>query len=183
MGSTMKIGDLQRLPDDGNRYELADGVPEATPVPLGIHGRATSRLRFLLGAHCPDSFEVLGPVGINLAPDLHRIPDLTVIRAEWFEPGYQTRPPVLVVEVASRSTKKRDKTKKLLEYEAFGVESYWIVESDQPTLTAYELHAGSYKEVGRAVGSEAFHVTKPFPVTIVPALLVVPGTAWKAGLG
>jgi Uma2 family endonuclease len=178
MGSTMKIGDLKRLPDDGNRYELADGVLETTPVPLGIHGRATSRLRFLLGAHCPDSFEVFGQVGINLAPDLHRIPDLAVIRAEWFEPGYQTRPPALVVEVASRS-----KTKKLLEYEAFGVESYWIVEPDQPTLTAYELHAGSYKEVGRAVGSEAFHATKPFPVTIVPGLLVVPGTAWKAGLG
>lgn len=179
----LTVEDLERLPDDGNRYEIVDGVLEVTPAPLGSHERAAFRLGYLLQAHCTDGFEVLGAAGINLAPDLHRIPDLMVIREEWFELRYQTRPPALVVEVSLRSTKKRDRTKKFFEYEALGVDSYWIVEPDQPTLTAFELRAGQYAQIGRAVGTESFHAKKPFPITIVPTLLVAPGNKWKSGLG
>ncbi|MFL6143463.1 MAG: Uma2 family endonuclease [Labedaea sp.] len=123
-------------------------------------------------------------MGVNLAPDLHRIPDLVVIRDETCEPEYLTRPPVLAVEVASRSTRKRDRTKKFREYEEFGIESYWIVEPefDRPSLTAYELRSGCYERVGLAAGDQAYRVARPFPVTIVPALLVTPGSAWKEGL-
>jgi Uma2 family endonuclease len=116
---------------------------------------------------------VLGPVGVNLAADLHRIPDLVVIREETCESEYLTRTPVLVVEVASRSTRKRDRTKKFREYEAFGIESYWIVEPES---------TGRYEQVGLAAGEEVFRAARPFPITIVPALLVAPGSAWKADL-
>ena len=180
----LTVEDLSRLPDDGNRYELVDGVLEVTPAPFVNHERVVSRLLYLLQSHCPNGLEVLGPVGVNLAPDLHRIPDLVVIREETCEPDYLTRPPVLAVEVASRSTRKRDRTRKFGEYEAFGIETHWIVEPefDRPSLTAYELRSGCYEQVGLAAGDEAFRAERPFPVTIVPALLVASGSAWKRDL-
>ncbi len=181
----LTVDDLRRLPDDGNRYEIVDGVLEVTPAPLGNHERAVARLEYALQRHCPEGLEILGGVGVNLASDLHRIPDLVVIREDQFEGGYQTKPPILAVEVASRSTRKRDRTKKLREYEAFGIETYWIVEPEfeRPSLTAYELAGGRYKQVGLVAGSETYHADKPFPVTVVPALLVVSGNEWRSGLG
>jgi Uma2 family endonuclease len=181
----LTVDDLERLPDDGCRYEIVDGVLEVTPAPLGNHERAVARLEYLLQCHCSDEFEVLGGAGVNLAPDLHRIPDLIVIREELFEGDYQTKPPVLAIEVASRSTRKRDRTKKFREYEAFGIESYWIVEPefDHPNLTAYELAGGRYKQVALVAGNEVFHADKPFSITIVPDMLLAPGKAWRSGLG
>ena len=182
----LTVKDLERLPNDGNRYELVGGVLEVTPAPGNLHNRAVHRLAMLLEPHRPDDLEVLSGNGVNLAIDHQRIPDVIVVRSEWVDATFFIeQPPLLAIEVASKSTRARDRTIKKREYEAFGIESYWIIEPDMshPNLTVYELNDTGYDQVCMVAGDEAFHATRPFPITIVPALLVAHGNAWRSGLG
>jgi Uma2 family endonuclease len=45
------IDDLDRFPDDGNRYELLDGVLFVTPAPLPPHEAILHRLLLAIGNH------------------------------------------------------------------------------------------------------------------------------------
>lgn len=181
----LTVEDLLRLPDDGNRYELVGGVLEVSPPPLNSHNRVTHRLEVILENHLSEGLEVLPGNGVNLSRDHHRIPDIIVVRSEWVPlTPFIENPPLLAIEVASNSTRRRDRTVKKREYEAFSIQSYWIVEPDfdHPSLTAYELKNGRYEQVALVADSEVFKAEQPFPVTITPRLLVEPGNAWRDGL-
>lgn len=183
----LTVDDLRRLPDDGNRYELVNGILEVTPAPGRPHQQVATRLSFLLTLAAPAGVDVLSPVGMNLARDHHRIPDIAVVRSE--PPGedddaYVESPPLLAVEVASRSTQKLDRTTKKAEYAAFGIRSYWLVTTDRalPTLTAYELRRGRYHDVGVVAGENEFRTELPFSVGVAPALLVADSHRWTEAL-
>jgi Uma2 family endonuclease len=172
----LTVDDLLALPDDGGRYELCYGVLEVSPAPFGPHEKALRRLEYLLEHYRPAGFTVMGHQGINLLgdPTRHRIPDTTVIREEDYEPRYIVRPPVLVVEVASPRTALLDRNVKKYEYEEFGVESFWIVvpDSDMPSITAYELQDGKYREVAHIEGDGVFRTERPYPFEVSPRQLV-----------
>ena len=53
--------------------------------------------------------------------------------------------PDMVVEVLSRSTRKRDLTVKKDAYEKNGVKEYWIVDPYMKAVDVYLLHDGKYK--------------------------------------
>src|SRR5882672_4264595 len=116
----LTVDDLLDQPDDGNRYELVHGVLDVTPAPRSTHNRAATRLAVLLSTHCPDGLEVLAGNGVNLAQDHHRIPDVIVVRSEWVPRTAFIEQPPLAIEVASRSTRYRDRVTKKREYEKFG---------------------------------------------------------------
>jgi Uma2 family endonuclease len=178
----LTVDDLERLPDDGNRYELVYGVLEVSPAPFGDHEDALHRLEFLLELHCPPDLMIARGQGMNLHgdPTRHRVPDTTVVRRVEFESKYQVRPAVLAVEVASESTARRDREVKKAEYEQFGIQSYWIVvpAEKHPSLTAYELNDGRYVQVAHVEGDETFHAKRPFAIDITPRRLVTRGE-WK----
>jgi Uma2 family endonuclease len=181
----LTVDDLLDQPDDGNRYELVHGVLDVTPAPRSSHNRAVSRLTVLLGMRCPDGLEALPGNGVNFARDHHRIPDVMIVHSEWvLRTVFIEQPPPLAIEVTSRSTRFRDTVTKKREYEKFGIGSYWIVDPDyqRPNLTAFELKRNKYRQVAQVTGDESFHATQPFPITIVPALLVADGNEWKSGL-
>jgi Uma2 family endonuclease len=173
----LTVADLDLTPDDGQRYELDDGVLVVSPAPMPIHQRVLHRLEYILETACPREFELLPGPGIEMSQIQYRIPDLVVVRAASIamrEDKNVTQPPELVVEIASPSTAHYDRNRKKVVYAEFGIAAYWIVvpDLDQPSITAYSLTAGSYTEVGRAVAEERFAPTTPFPVEIVPAELV-----------
>lgn len=178
----LTVDDLERLADDGNRYELVYGVLEVSPAPFGVHEDALHRLNFLLELHCPPDLKVVGGQGVNLHgdPTRHRVPDTSVIRRAEFEPKYQVRPAVLAVEIAFDSPAGRDREVKKAEYEEFGIQSYWIVVPDEehPSLTAYELNDGRYVQVAHVTGDEIFPAERPFAIDITPRRLVTRGE-WK----
>ncbi|HEV8557968.1 MAG TPA: Uma2 family endonuclease [Actinophytocola sp.] len=181
----LTVDDLLDQPDDGNRYELVHGVLDVTPAPRSSHNRAATRLAIMLGVRCPDHLEVLAGNGVNFARDHHRIPDVMVVHSEWVRRTvFIEQPPPLAIEVTSRSTRFRDTITKKREYEKFGIRSYWIVDPDyqRPNLTVFELNRSKYRQVAQVTGDEAFHATRPFPITIVPDLLVADGNEWKSGL-
>jgi Uma2 family endonuclease len=182
----LTVDDLARTPDDGNRYELVNGVLVVTPAPGYTHQLVATRLTILLGIHAPTDFNVVSPVGMNIAPDHHRIPDLAVVRTEQMLPGmdYPDTPPALVVEVASPSTAKQDRSTKKDEYAAFGIESYWLIAPDhqKPQIVAYELGGTTYEPVAVVTGEDEFRTERPFPFSVVPALLVADSARWTAAL-
>lgn len=164
--------DIDTLPDDGHRYELIDGAVIVTPVPDVAHQVALGHLMVLLHDACPRDHEVLpGPFNVTLGPHTSLQPDLVAARRDDFTDDDLPVAPLLVVEVLTEHTRRVDLTLKRACYEAAGTASYWVVDPDQLTLTAWELIDGSYAEVAHVTGDEAWTASRPFPVTVVPAAL------------
>jgi Uma2 family endonuclease len=172
----LTVEDLDLLPDDGNKYELDDGVLVVSPAPALNHQFVLARLTVLLEAVRPAEFLVLPGPGVEMTKYQYRIPDLVVVRvgSVGFEDKSVTRPPVLAIEIASPSTAIYDRNRKKDVYAGFGITSYWIVTPslDKPRLVAYELRGGSYLQVADVCADQVFRATRPFGVDIVPAALV-----------
>lgn len=167
--------ELDAMPDDGRRHELLDGVLLVTPAPAPRHQVAVSRLNRLLGSVCPAGLEVLvAPLDVVLSDDTVLEPDVLVARFADLTERDLPKPPLLAVEVLSPSTRRYDLLLKRSRYEAAGTPSYWVVDPDEPSVTAWELRDGAYAEAGRASGDEALELALPFPVRVVPAELVAP---------
>lgn len=165
----LTFADLQRLPDDGNRYELLDGMLLVTPSPNTAHQRCVANLLGLLRAVAPAELEALC-APFDWLVDEHNLfePDVIVFRRADVGPLRLERTPVLVVEVLSPSTRGRDLTVKRAAYARAGVAAYWVVDPDVPALRAF---VGG-EEVARVAGDEPFSAERPFPVSVVPAELL-----------
>jgi len=173
-GRLFTVDDLDRMPDDGRRYELVDGTLVVSPAPRIPHQLVLAELIVVLhGASPPGLFVVPGP-GVRMSDDTELIPDLVVIRQDQLAARRVTRPPLLAVEIQSPSTALFDLNTKKAVYERFSIASYWVVipDVDQPELIAFELRDGRYEQVAHATGARAFRAERPFPVEVVPASLV-----------
>src|SRR5438876_12336650 len=75
------IDDLASFPDDGNRYELVDGILLVTPAPMPPHEVVVSRLALWLGRRLgePSRALVLTHGSVEIAPDIHMEPDVLVV--------------------------------------------------------------------------------------------------------
>jgi len=172
----LTVADLDDTPDDGLRYELDDGVLVVSPAPIVIHQLVLQGMQMALGAACPDDFFVLPGPGVEMSEVQYRIPDLAVARAGTVTASAKsvTRPPELVIEIASPSTARYDRNRKKAVYAEFGIPAYWIVDPDpdRPSITEFRLSDGAYREAVTATGPDPFVADFPFPVQIVPAELV-----------
>src|SRR5262249_50023004 len=74
------VDDLDLLPDDGNRYELDDGVLVMSPPPTVGHQCVVHRLAMILDFACPADLQVLPGAGVQISPTQYRIPDIVAIR-------------------------------------------------------------------------------------------------------
>ncbi|CAN5329402.1 hypothetical protein BH20ACT5_BH20ACT5_10610 [soil metagenome] len=115
---------------------------------------------------------MLAPFTLRLSERTEVIPDLAVIRSDIDPLPRYPRYVLLVVEVLSSSTRRRDVTLKKQVYADAGVPSYWVIDPDRPELVAYELAGGDYVEAGRVREEDTFAATAPFPVRVTPDRLV-----------
>ncbi|MGH3826987.1 MAG: Uma2 family endonuclease [Pseudonocardiaceae bacterium] len=173
------VEDLERLPDDGLRYELLDGMLLVSPAPGVWHQEVALELAIRLRAVCPPELHVvIAPFEWRSSRRTALQPDVLVARRGDLlavEGGkYLGKPPVLAVEVLSLSTRRIDRLSKLSAYEEVGVTSYWLVDPDPqaPSLRALDLVDDRYVEVGCPSGEQTWQATRPFPVTITPTDLV-----------
>lgn len=165
--------DLETMPDDGHRYELLDGALLVTPAPMTRHQRAVTRLVRTLDPLVRGELELFtAPFDVVLADDTVLQPDLLVARVADLTARNLPAAPVLAIEILSPSTRRIDLLLKRSRYEAAGCPAYWVVDPDEPSIIAWELHDGTYAESGRASGSDALVLAAPFAVRIVPADLV-----------
>ena len=173
-GEPFTVGDLDRMPDDGHRYELLDGTLIVSPAPGPPHQRVAVMLCHVLELACPEDLIVFPNVGVRIGPRSALEPDVVVARAADVSGARLARPPLLVAEILSPDSALRDLNLKKAAYERFGIPSYWIIDPDleKPTLQAFELVDDAYCEAGQAVGETPYRAERPFPVEIVPSHLV-----------
>jgi Uma2 family endonuclease len=166
--SRLTYDDLARMPDDGMRHEIIDGVHYVTPSPVVRHQRIVGRLSLAIGnyleAH-PDAGEVFG---VSIDTVLTRwdvvVPDVLFVAADQrsilTEPNIQGAP-ALVVEVLSPGTKKRDLGVKEELFDRAGVREYWIVDPTLNTVTIHRRAAdGSFHKV-QSLPDDAHALTTP----------------------
>jgi Uma2 family endonuclease len=155
-------------PDDGQRYELLDGVVVVSPSPLLPHQGLLGDLYVLLRAACPPTMRVyLAPLDVRLSDRTVAQPDLLVVRAEDAHGRKLAGTPLMVAELLSDGTRGHDLLVKRARYEAAGVPSYWIVEPETAEFAVLELEDGRYEPVHAGVlGHPPVTVTRPFPVTL-----------------
>jgi len=178
------VEDLERMPDDGRRYELLDGLLLVSPA-LGLwHQEVAGALYRQLYASCPPELHVvIAPFewrrgrGTALQPDVlvaRRADLLAVDGGQTLGGRFLGEPPVLAVEVLSPSSRRIDSLSKLSAYEEAGVGSYWLVDPDpeNPSVRAMDLMEGRYVEVGCPSGTQQWRAKRPFAITVRPADLV-----------
>jgi Uma2 family endonuclease len=168
-GRPFTVAELDRMPDDGRRYELLDGVLIVSPRPTTIHQFVAMRLLRVLADACPGDLCVVPEPAVELGSQTEFDPDLVVVHMDQIGGAKFTEPPLLVVEIRSPSTALVDLNRKKAAYERFGVPTYWIVNPDpsEPELTVFELRDGHYAPAAKASGP--FVVDRPFHVSIDPA--------------
>lgn len=126
------IQDLNLFPDDGNRYELLEGVLLVTPQPALTHELVASRLRGVLvpAVQLPGHGYVFGPGVVIRPPKTQLQPDLLVVpftippKSTWLD----LREHWLAVEILSPSSRVYDRDFKRDAYLALGVREVWIVD-------------------------------------------------------
>lgn len=126
------VDDLERFPDDGNRYELLDGVLLVTPSPAISHQVVASRLsaRLVEAVQWTGHAHVVGPGAVVRPPRTQLQPDILVFPSR-FPPDTDWRRVTehwLAVEVLSRSSRVYDREFKRDAYFALGVVEVWLVD-------------------------------------------------------
>jgi len=134
------LAELDRLPDDGNRYELVRGVLFVTPAPSDPHQTMDARLNALLTPYVIQQCVgyVYHPRAVVMFDGSQVEPDIMVrqLHPDENNPSWETAPtPLLVVEIVSRSTRRRDYNEKRALYLDAGVSEYWIVDGAERTIT------------------------------------------------
>ena len=173
-GEPLTDDDLAAMPDDGHRYELVDGALLVTPAPDVRHQVCVAALFMLLHAARDSTHRVLfAPVDVRLSATTILQPDLLVARKSDFTEARLEAAPLLAVEVLSGSTRRIDVGTKRLVFEEAGVPAYWLVDPDGPSLTVLHLEDGRYVERAVVTADAPYQAEFPFPVTVVPARLIV----------
>lgn len=147
---SLTYDDYARLPEDGNRYELADGVLEMmTPSASTKHQMVSAQIQNQLVQSCENEYFILdAPLDVILSPKEVRQPDLIMIhrsRVNIIKMRGIEGAPDLVVEILSPSSIKRDKISKLKSYAHYKIPEYWIVEPSNGSLEQYVLQNASYE--------------------------------------
>ena len=135
------LGELRRLPeDDGNKYELVRGELFVTPPPTDHHETISARLTRLLDPYVAehDLGFVYRPRAVMRFDGSEVEPDLMVRRSQgrrdatWDE----APTPILIVEILSGNTRRRDRLQKRNLYLDAGVAEYWLVDPERRTVTS-----------------------------------------------
>ena len=161
-----------RIPEDGRRYEVVEGVLYMVPGPGEAHQSSSNLFQTYLTIHV--QFAGLGrvygaPFDLELAEDTVVQPDVMVVltaNANRITPRGIAGPPDLIVEIASPNTATHDRAVKLPAYERAGVPEYWIVDPHARTIEVLVLEENRYRSLG------AFQGQALLPSTVVPGLPV-----------
>ncbi|MBW4454687.1 MAG: Uma2 family endonuclease [Nostoc indistinguendum CM1-VF10] len=159
--------------DDGNgfHYELVDGKLELMNPPTIEHFLIAKFLEQLLDAEikrCSSSSPWLSfrESGVRTGRNKSRLTDLCVVTVEQARELLNASavfqsPPLLIVEVVSPESVKRDYRYKRSEYAALEVPEYWIVDPLEGKISVLLLEDGFYEETVFTANQQI--VSRTFP--------------------
>ena len=159
------------LPDDGNRYEVIDGVLYMTTAPSFFHQWIVQRLIRFVGIPAEDcglAYSSAAPVGV-LMPGCDPVqPDFVLVRqanAHIIANRRIRGVPDLIVEVLSPSNHEQDTDIKRGAYARAGLAEYWIIRPEtRDVLVCWQPDAplGDFAQV-RLVGGDDELVSPTLP--------------------
>ena len=146
------IADLDAIPEDGNRYELLNGVISMTAAPTWKHqlvSRDVFRLidQWVSGRGGGDT--MYAPVDVVLEGRNVVQPDILYLDDEHLINVRGTRvhcAPQLVVEVISPTSRSRDSVEKPMHYARAGAGEYWLIDPQLETAALFTLLETIYVE-------------------------------------
>jgi Uma2 family endonuclease len=145
----LDYSDHASAPEDGKRYEIADGDLIVTPCPSPLHQWVSKRLQRQLESwfETRSIARVLNaPIAVILSDHDVLEPDLVVVADEGqFSKRGVEGPPLIVVEILSPAGHERDRGVKWRRYATFGVPHYWIVDPDARRLECHRLEGRGYR--------------------------------------
>jgi Uma2 family endonuclease len=161
-GVKLTYDDFLLFPDDGKRHELIDGEHYVTPSPNPQHQRILGKLYLAIGNYLnehPIGEVFFAPLDVVLSNVDVVEPDLLYLSRERavnvLVPEHVRGVPELVVEVASKGTRKRDETIKRDLYQRAGVTEYWIIDPKTEMVRVYRNTADGFerpRELRRETG-------------------------------
>jgi len=131
------LEEVHSLPDDGNKYELVRGQLFVTPPPSFEHEHIGTRLARVLDRYVEAQGlgEVFRPRAVMRFEGSETEPDLMVLPNLEGAIDWDSMPiPILIVEILSASTRRRDLGDKRDFYLDAGVADYWIADPEQKTI-------------------------------------------------
>ncbi len=137
---------------EGN-WEIIEGVVYAmAPLPVIKHQRISRNINYQLVKLLEgcDTCEAMLPVDWKISEDTVVQPDNMVVCGET-DGKYLDRPPVMIFEILSSSTREKDKNLKFKLYEMQKVKYYIIVDIDAGIAEVYENIENRYKKLKNAV--------------------------------
>lgn len=167
------VEDIENLPE-GVRAELIDGQMFYFAAPKLIHQRLSGKLYRKIADYIEKNSgkceAFYAPVGVRLVEDgkNHLEPDIIVVcdANKLTDDGCHGAPD-LVIEVVSKSTKKRDYGIKMLKYRTAGVKEYWIVDPIKEIVFVYWFEDETKNEIYSLSDEIEFHLFPGLKVRLV----------------
>jgi Uma2 family endonuclease len=156
----LTVAQLDSCPDDNNRYELIGGELFVSRAPGIPHQRVLQSLQIALIDYLrANPIGILVPgTGMILSDYDAVIPDLAFVRNERWDEVVRgekfTRAVDLIIEIISpgKENRERDLTVKRQLYAKFGVEEYWIVDSENLSVLIFRLRDQTLKDIATLKG-------------------------------
>lgn len=173
---------LYALPDDGNRYELIEGVLSMMSPAGSEHGRVAGRIFLRLATHVEqhglgETYAAETGFQIAESPDTVRAPDAAFVSRERLEAiaptqGYLPLAPDLVVEVVSPNDSFSSIEAKAADWLKAGCQVVLVADPGNVTIHVYEsgakiqlLRSGDRFSAGSICGGWSLDVDDAFGVS------------------
>ncbi|MEX2460741.1 MAG: Uma2 family endonuclease [Paenibacillaceae bacterium] len=155
----MSYDEYAALPEDGNRYELVEGILEMmSPGATARHQMMSFEMQSRLAQTCKLEYVILyAPIDVILSNREVRQPDLVMIHRSRLEiitkRGIEGAPD-LVIEILSPHSIRRDKVGKRRSYAKYGIPEYWVIDPPNEALEQYILNGDVYELAEVYIGDE-----------------------------
>jgi Uma2 family endonuclease len=166
--------DYAALPDDGQRYEIVNGVLVLAPAPTPEH----QDIILEIAAHLRTHIKLAGlgrvfpsPIDVELGPKNVFQPDVVVVLNAHLNRVAAKKiigAPDLVVEVMSSGGEVMDRIAKHAIYAHAGIPEYWLVKPNVKSVEVFILERGEYRSSGVFSGRQTLpsRVVPFFPVAV-----------------
>ena len=160
------------LPDNGKRYEIANGVLLSTPPSTGSHQDTIGEVFFHLRSHVKLAglgLVIQAPFIVQLSSKDVFLPDIFVVmnaHQDRIQEKNVVGAPDLVVEVSTAGTAAFDRLTRYDTYEYSGVLEYWILNLERLTVEVFVLDGDEYHSQG------VFHGEQKVPSQLISWLSV-----------
>ncbi len=170
--------DYLNLPDDGQRYEIIEGVLHISNAPSFYHQFTIIKLVFQFEQFVAKNnlgIVLTAPFEVHLSETTRPVqPDILFFKADKWPGGdikFFEGAPDLIVEVISPGSVRRDRIIKFGVYEKTGVSEYWVADPKTRSVEVYTLSGGEYALLGQFIEDETIKSAVLEGLTLVTSSL------------